>query len=74
VQVFGPRVPGPCLLVWEGDHPPSKDLTDYLTANYAVTIKDAATRGDVNAALLTSKTHRSTMNYALIQKGRCSGT
>ncbi|HEY7978687.1 MAG TPA: glycosyltransferase family 39 protein [Rhizomicrobium sp.] len=74
VQVFGPPVSGPCLLVWDGDHAPPKDLTDYLAANYAVTIKDATTRGDVNAALLTSKTHRNTMNYILIQKGRCSGT
>jgi len=74
VQVFGSPVPGPCLLVWEGDRPPSKDLTGYLAANYGVTVKDAVTRGDVNAALLTSKTHRNTMNYVLIQKGRCSGT
>jgi hypothetical protein len=73
VQVFGPPVAGPCMLVWEGDKPPSKDLTDYLAANYGVTIKDAATRGDVNAPLLTSKTRRDTMNYVLIQKGRCSG-
>jgi hypothetical protein len=74
VQVFGAPVPGPCLLVWEGDRGPSKDLTDYLAANYGVTVKDAVTRGDANAALLTSKTHRNTMNYILIQKGRCSGT
>jgi hypothetical protein len=74
VQVFGPPVSGPCLLVWEGDRGPSKDLTDYLAANYGVTAKDAVTRGDVNATLLTSKTRRDTMNYILIQKGRCSGT
>ena len=74
VQVFGPLVAGPCLLVWEGDRAPSKGLTDYLAANYGATIKDAATRGDVNAALLTSKTRRDTMNYALIEKGRCSGS
>jgi hypothetical protein len=39
-----------------------------------VTAKDAVTRGDVNATLLTIKTRRDTMNYILIQKGRCSGT
>ena len=73
VQVFGPPVAGPCLLVWEGDRAPSKDLTGYLAANYGATINDAATRGDVNAALLTSKTRRDTMNYVLIRKGRCAG-
>jgi hypothetical protein len=74
VQVFGPAISGPCLLVWEGDHPPSKALGDYLAQNYGVTVKDATTQGDVNAPLLTSKTHRATMNYILIQKGRCGGT
>jgi 4-amino-4-deoxy-L-arabinose transferase-like glycosyltransferase len=74
VQVFGPPVSGPCLLVWEGDGKPSKDLTDYLAAHYGATVKDATTQGDVNAPLLTSKTHRDTMNYILIQKGRCAGT
>lgn len=73
VQVFGPSIPGPCLLVWEGDRPPSRDLLEYLSANYGATIKDAAVRGDANAALLTSKNRRATMNYVLIQKGRCGG-
>ena len=74
VQVFGPPVPGPCLLVWEGDRKPAKDLRDYLAANYGVTIKDAVAQGDVNAPLLTSRDRRDTMNYILIQKGRCAGT
>jgi hypothetical protein len=74
VQVFGPSVAGPCLLVWEGDKQPSKDLLDYLSANYGVSIADAAVRGDSDAALLTSKSRRAVMNYALIQKGRCSGS
>jgi hypothetical protein len=74
IQVFGPPVSGPCLLVWEGDGKPSKDLTDYLAANYGATVKDAVTQGDVNATLLTSKTRRDTMNYILIRKGRCSGS
>jgi hypothetical protein len=74
VGVFGPPVSGPCLLVWEGDRKPSTDLTDYLAANYGVTIKDAVTQGDVNAPLLTSRKRRDTMNYILVQKGRCAGT
>lgn len=74
VQVFGPPVPGPCLVVWEGNGKPSKSLTDYLAAHYGVTVKDAVAQGDVSATLLTSKTRRDTMNYILVQKGRCSGT
>ncbi|HWA29605.1 MAG TPA: glycosyltransferase family 39 protein [Rhizomicrobium sp.] len=73
VQVFGPPVPGPCLLVWEGDRGPSRDLTNYLARHYGVTADQSSVRGDVNALLLTSKTRRDTMNYILIQKGRCSG-
>jgi hypothetical protein len=74
VQVFGPPVAGPCLVVWEGDRKPPKNLTDYLAAHYGTTVKDAVSQGDVNATLLTSKTRRDTMNYILIQKGRCAGT
>lgn len=74
VQVFGPPVPGPCLLVWEGDRAPSKDLVDYLMRYYGASVDQSSVRGNVNALLLTSKTRRDTMNYILIQKGRCSGT
>jgi len=71
VSVFGPPVPGPCLIVWEGDGPLAKDAETYLQANFGVTLADAATRGDVDAALLTSKSRLDHMNYAIIQKGRC---
>ncbi len=73
-QVYGPHVPGPCLVVWPGSRAPAKALSDYLAANYGVTISDGAVRGDADALLLTSKTRRITMNYVLIQKSTCSGT
>ncbi len=73
ISVFGPPVPGPCLVVWEGDRPVPKDLAEYLSANFGVQIDAAAMRGDVLAALLTSKGKFDPMNYALIEKGRCAG-
>jgi len=72
VSVFGPPVPGSCLVVWEGSNPLPKDADDYLHDNFGVRVADAVTRGDVDAALLTSKSRLDHMNYAIITKGRCA--
>jgi hypothetical protein len=71
ISVFGPAVPGPCLVVWEGNGALPKDADDYLYDNFGVRVSDALTRGDVDAALLMSKGRLDHMNYAIITKGRC---
>lgn len=74
VQVFGPPVAGPCLLVWEGEKGPPAALTAYLADNYATSADQSSVRGNVDARLLTSKSRRDIMNYILVRQGRCSGT
>ncbi len=70
--VFGPPVPGECLVVWGGDNnnvPPR--LRDYVTQTYGVKLQDRAMQGDVEATLLTSKTRRARMNFLILAQGAC---
>ncbi len=67
---FGPPVPGPCLIVWEGDKPLPQDARDYLTNVLGGDLKDAVMRGDMEATLLTTK-RMDRMNYILLPDGSC---
>ena len=73
LSVFGPPVPGSCVAIWEGNKGASAELQAYLALNFGVKLTDAAVRGDIDAPLLTSKGRLDSMNYAIIQKGRCGG-
>lgn len=67
---FGPAVSGPCLIVWEGDKPLPQDARDYLTDVLGGNLKNAVMRGDMEAALLTTK-RPDRMNYILLPDGSC---
>lgn len=67
---FGPPVPGPCLIVWEGDKPLPRNMRDYLAKNLGGNLKDAVVQGDMEARLLTTK-RLDKMNYILLPDGAC---
>lgn len=67
---FGPPVPGPCLIVWEGDKPLPQDARDYLTNVLGGNLSKAVMRGDMEARLLTTK-RLDKMNYILLPDGSC---
>jgi hypothetical protein len=70
-RVFGPPVPGECLVVWDGDSSVPPRLRDYLTQTYGAKLQDRAMQGDVEATLLTSKTRRARMNFLILAQGSC---
>jgi lipopolysaccharide core galacturonosyltransferase RgtB len=67
---FGPPVPGPCLIVWEGDKPLPQEERDYLTNVLGGKLSGAVERGDMEATLLTTR-RMDRMNYILLPDGAC---
>jgi lipopolysaccharide core galacturonosyltransferase RgtB len=67
---FGPPVPGPCLIVWEGEGPLPGKARDYLTSVLGGKLSNAVERGDMEATLLTTKRFDQ-MNYILLPDGAC---
>jgi hypothetical protein len=70
-SVFGPPIPGECLVVWDSDGSIPPRLRDYVTQTYGAKLQDRAMQGDVEATLLTSKTRRARMNFLILAQGSC---
>jgi 4-amino-4-deoxy-L-arabinose transferase-like glycosyltransferase len=70
LAVFGPPVPGPCLVMWEGAGEMPKSARDYLEGPMGARLGKDDLRGDLTVPLLT--THRfDTMSYVLLPEGSC---
>ncbi|HEX3673600.1 MAG TPA: glycosyltransferase family 39 protein [Rhizomicrobium sp.] len=70
LEVFGPPVPGQCLVAWDGEGDVPKVAADYLQGAMGAKLGGDELRGSITARLLT--THRfATLSYVLLPYGRC---
>jgi hypothetical protein len=72
VSVFGPPLPGKCLVVWEGDGPLPRKTIDYISETYGASIAQSTVQGDAESPLITYPKRRVRMNYILLPEGSCS--
>lgn len=72
VSVFGPPLPGKCLVVWEGDGPLPRETIDYILETYGASTAQGTVQGDAESPLITYPKRRSRMNYILLPEGSCS--